>query len=119
MNLSWTQRTPTDVTKLEEHRRAMQDSNYLGPLMRVEDLTPDEVSLINVSFFDRCQRERPEDITQIYDAYVRTLHQWGVMCPHPQPHRLYSGWMKSDGPVPFDESTWYDCGLCKAGVINR
>jgi hypothetical protein len=50
---------------------------------------------------------------------VDTLHQWGVMCPHPQPHRLYDGFRMSDVPLTFDACRWYDCTLCKTAVINR
>ena len=97
----------------------MELEDYLGPLLVLETLGPDEVALVNRSFLERCQRDRVTGIDDIYGAYVSSLHEWGIMCPHPQHRRRYDGWHGSDVPLPFDESPWYDCGLCGTAVINR
>lgn len=107
------------MTRLEAHRRSLEDENRHGPLLRIEDLNADEIALVNSSFLDLCRRRRVSDIKETYAAYVETLHQWGVMCPHPQPQRLYEGRRSSDYPLPFDSYPWYDCLLCGAAVINR
>ncbi len=107
------------MTRLEAHRRLLEEEHRHGPLLRVEDLNPDEIALINASFLDLCRRRRVGDIHQTYSAYVDTLHQWGVMCPHPQPHRLYDGRTPSDFPKDFETSRWFDCTLCGTAVVNR
>ncbi len=106
------------ATRLEEHRRTLEAADGFGPLLRLEELQPDEVALINAVFLRRCQVAGSDvDITKIYEAYVKTLHEWGVMCPHPPVHRLYNGWMKSDVPEP--DCVWFTCILCNCMVINR
>jgi hypothetical protein len=107
------------MTRLERHRKSMGEENRYGPLLRIEDLGADEISLINSSFLDLCRKRRVKDIRETYSAYVDTLHHWGVMCPHPQPHRLYDGRRPSAVPVEFDTSRWFDCTLCGAAVVNR
>lgn len=105
-------------TRLEIHRREFRDNEYRGNLLRIEDLSPDELNIVNSDFLARCQGGGGE-ITQIYAAYIETLHSWGIMCPHPHVHRRYMGWQLSDVPIPFDECSWYSCALCSAAVINR
>jgi len=107
------------MTRLEAHRRVLEDEARHGPLLRIEELTSDEIALINSSFLELCRQRRVRDIHETYTAYVDTLHSWKVMCPHPQPHRLYDGRIRSDFPMTFDASRWYDCALCGASVINR
>lgn len=107
------------MTRLEQHRKSLLEEGRSGPLLKVEDLSPDEIALVNGSFLELCRRRKVADISQTYSAYVDTLHSWGVMCPHPQPHRLYDGWRQAEFPISFDESRWFDCTLCSAAVINR
>lgn len=106
-------------TRLERHRSSFREARCVGPLIQLEELNQDEIALINSEFWERCRRVRTDDIQTIYSIYVATLHEWGIMCPHPQPHRLYEGWYRADTPIPFEESRWFDCMLCNATVINR
>lgn len=106
-------------TRLEAHRREFQQAERRGPLLRIEELTQTEIDLISADFLSRVRGLRPDDLGQIYFAYVDTLHSWGVICPHPQQHRRYDGFHRTDVPLPFEESRWYECGLCSACVINR
>lgn len=105
-------------TRLEEHRRNFRAAKYRGPLLRLDELTIDERSLINTDFIARCAG-CAENLEQIYVMYVETLHSWGVMCPHPDSHRLYEGWQRTDTPVPFEDARWFRCAICAADVINR
>lgn len=89
-----------------------------GPLLRLEELDHSELELVNREFLDRLQG-RAEDIDQIYEAYAQALHSWGIICPHPQQHRMYDGFHKTDVPLKFDESRWFECRLCGTAVINR
>ncbi len=107
------------MTRLEAHRRLLEEEHRHGPLLRIEDLNPDEIALINASFLELLRRRRPADVNGTYAAYVDTLHQWGVMCPHPQPHRRYDGTRVSEYPIAFETSRWYDCSLCGTSVVNR
>jgi hypothetical protein len=110
---------PESRTRLERHRESFALSGGIGELLRVEDLTPDELTIVNRTFFERIREIAAEDLQGIYAAYLLTLHEWGVMCPHPRELRRYDGWRRSDVPVPSTESRWYECGLCQAAVINR
>lgn len=107
------------MTRLEEHRKKLEVEQYLGPLIPLHELTPEEVAIVNRSFLERCRRDRVEGTDGYYGTYVSVLHEWGIMCPHPQHRRLYDGLYASDVPLPFDEARWYHCGLCAAAVINR
>lgn len=106
-------------TRLEVHRREFKLAKFTGPMIRIETLGQDEIALINNEFLERCRLISPENLDQIYSAYVRTLHSWGVICPHPQPHRLYDGFHSTHVPIPFEDSQWYTCRLCETTVINR
>jgi hypothetical protein len=105
-------------TRLEQHRESFTLAGGVGELLRVDDLHDDELAIINRTFFERIREIAPDDLSGIYAAYLQTLHEWGVMCPHPRELRLYDGWRKSDVPLPSTESRWYECGLCRAAVIN-
>lgn len=105
--------------RLKEHRAKLAVANYLGPLLDPEDLSVEEKSLIYSSFMDRIRSDGAENLNQIYTAYLSTLHEWGVMCPHPQLYRMYGGFQRSDSPILPIDSPWFDCGLCMAAVINR
>lgn len=107
------------ATRLEKHRDSLREEGRHGPLLRIDELNPDEITLINGSFLDLCRQRKVADISQTYTAYVDTLHQWGVMCPHPQPHRLYDGNRHSEFPLTFEMSKWFECTLCNTVAINR
>lgn len=107
------------MTRLEARRKQMEEEKVHGPLLRIEELSEDEISIINTSFLELCRRRKVADIQETYIAYVDTLHNWKVMCPHPQPHRLYDGRRMSDTPIDFETSRWFECKLCSASVINR
>jgi len=85
----------------------------------MDELSPEEIEVVNVEFLTRCGAVGVNDLAQIYRAYVETLHMWGIICPHPTPHRLYDGWRRTDVPVSFEESKWFTCRLCVTWVINR
>jgi hypothetical protein len=97
----------------------MEEENVHGPLLRIEELTHEEKAIINADFIELCRNRKASGPEEFYQAYIDTLHRWRVMCPHPQPHRLYDGYRKSDVPFSFDEHRWFDCRLCGAAVINR
>ncbi len=106
-------------TRIEIHRETFVKNDRRGELIRIEQLEPAEIAIVNSSFLEKCRDGQVVDIEQIYQAYAQTLHLWGIMCPHPQSQRLYEGWFKTDAPVRFEESRWFDCKLCGAAVINR
>ena len=99
------------MTRLEEHKVKFELDERRGQLLRIDELTGDELAIINSSFFERIRRVTPETLEEMYQVYLTTLHEWGVMCPHPMERRDY----ENTGP---DDSRWYNCGLCKASVIH-
>ncbi len=99
-------------TRLEAHRDNFVLHGVRGPLLRVTELDGDELNILNSSFFERIRSAEPTSLDEMYAAYVGTLHEWGIMCPHPQEHRSYEG-------ASHAESRWYDCRMCKTSVINR
>lgn len=107
------------VTRLEKHRKDRELNKSAGSLLTVEELTSDELVLVNSDFVNRMKNGVDSSLDEMYATYSKVLHEWGVMCPHPLPYRLYDGQMKFDLPRSFDESRWYDCQLCGAAVINR
>lgn len=86
-----------------------------GPLLRHSDLNPAEQALIKADF----RRRRPVEGMPDHVLYLRVMHSWGVICPHPQESRMYEGLYWSDSGVGFDECPWYVCGVCECIVINR
>lgn len=106
-------------TRLEKHREEFHQGKRLGNLVRLEDLSTDELTLVNSSLLNHMRLSDAEDLDGFYEVYVQTLHDWGIMCPHPLPRRLYDGWRRSEAPTPFNESKWYHCTLCRTSVINR
>lgn len=107
------------MTRIELHRESLELNGRQGPLLRIEDLSSDEITIVNSSFLDLCRNRKVNDIDETYSAYVFTLHTWGIMCPHPQQHRLYDGFKHSDSPIDFESSKWFNCILCSAAVINK
>lgn len=96
------------MTRLEAHKRRFELAERRGPLLRLDELTVDEVALVNATFFERVNKAPPDDLAAMYNIYAEVLHEWGVMCPHPSIRREYSLCGR-----------WYDCGLCKAAVIHH
>jgi len=108
------------LTRLEEHRTAFVFNKGVGPLLRIDQLSHEEIDLVNAEFFAR-MRLRPEgsSFEEMYREYAASLGSWGIMCPHPLGFRLYDGSRDSRSPLPFSESRWYSCRLCSTAVINR
>jgi len=98
---------PTE-TRLETHRRQFVSDGMVGSLLKFEELTLDERTLISRDF------STIPDICRVFgltrdNAGVWIFHSWGVMCPHPGYSRRPS--------ISSDE--WYDCLTCGCIVLNR
>lgn len=104
-------------TRLEEHRKMFKFNEYKGSLLRIEDLSQDERDLVNTEFMNQCKGA--ENIDALYKVYVKVLHSWGIMCPHPQRQRFYDNIGTSDIPISFETSKWFECKACNTSVINR
>lgn len=106
-----------DTARLLSHREAFlgAEESMTGPLLRHPDLTSSEQALIKADFL----RKRPIDGMPDHVLYLRVMHSWGVICPHPQESRMYEGLYWSDSQVKFAECSWYACGICECIVINR
>jgi hypothetical protein len=86
-----------------------------GPLLKHDELVPAEQALLREDFL----RQRVGSDLPDHTLYLGVMHSWGVICPHPQDRRVYEGLYWSDSSVPFDECSWYSCGVCNCIVINR
>jgi hypothetical protein len=53
-----------------------------------------------------------------YEVVSETLNEWGIMCSHPQPQRLYGG--KERAYLPELASVpWFLCESCGCHVLAR
>ena len=107
----------TDARRLVEHRAAFKVRLGKGELLRVEDLTPKEMDVVMKDFYSRVSG-RGLDIWEMMRVWSATLHDWGVMCSHPQQVRDYEGLGRSILPVSRDEARWYRCDACGCSVFN-
>ena len=108
------------TTMIEARRERLEQVGFVGQrLLQIHELNSDDLVVLNNCFLERVKVLSTDDLTSIYGAYTAVLHEFGIMCPHTQSFRLYGGQLRSDSPVPFAESHWFDCQLCGAAVINR
>ena len=105
--------------RLDDHKLTLLEAEYRGPLLSFDELTFEERTRVHNDFMGRVRHNGVDDLWAMWVLYVETLHMWGVMCPHPQPFRLYDGFHQSDLPMSFRDSHWFACRLCQASVINR
>lgn len=104
--------------RLENHRKSFREMG--GPLLRVSDLNPDEISFVAHILAGLIKEPRwwgIDDITIALHLYA--LNSWGIMCPHPENSRLYEGYYQSKSVPPFKECNWFHCQICECLVINR
>lgn len=90
--------------RLELHAQTFASLDMTGPLLRFADLNVDERTAVLLDFMR---------------VGSQAFHVWGVMCPHPPTDRSYEGFWRSEGPVAFEDATWFECSLCRTRVINR
>lgn len=103
-------------SRLELHRINYHHQAGIGvELLRVFDLDKDELRQLNFDVFTEIKQTGAFG-DEYYDAYVKILMSWGVMCPHPQKHRLYSGRQTSD--FSLTNHKWFLCRCCLCHVIN-
>lgn len=98
---------------LEEHRKLFHERKFRGPLVRINDLTPSELNMVNSLFFEKIRKSgrQWEDLTEIYEIYVGILHDWGIMCPHSDSRSVCT--VIATGVQTFT------CAFCKTEVIER
>lgn len=105
--------------RLEQNRERFTLAKHTGPLLAFSELTPTEQGFLTSEFLINSRSITKGDVETLGTCYVQTMHGWGVMCPHPMPHRLYEGKWQTEVHLDFELSPWFDCGLCKTRVINR
>lgn len=76
-------------------------------LRSVVELEPRETSALNDDFFARLRALHEPDLEQIKSAYLDTLVEWHVMCPHPVYDRTF-----------HTNCKWFTCNVCKCPVIG-
>jgi hypothetical protein len=101
-------------TKWDIHIESWKKFKKKGPLIALDDLESNERSWLATKIF---QLFGPLDEQSKYEAYMNVLHEYGIMCPHPQHKRLYGG--TEQLPKPSDQHLWYDCTMCSCTVLNE
>lgn len=109
----------TDQRELVLHRNNFHANRFTGPLLRWSDLSRECQATLTGEFLRNSRAVAGPDFGRnLQRCYAETLHSWGVMCPHPMPHRLYDGFRMSDVALPFGTDPWFLCTLCEARVVN-
>ncbi len=72
-----------------------------GPLLRFQDLTPEERDLISADYLRRASDGGLPGAS----LYLDVMNSWGVMCPHPMESRMYS-------------ASWFMCEVCNCAVVD-
>lgn len=80
-------------------------------LIHIDDIDKSDLSMIAAEVF-----KLAESIEDPYEAYIKVISKYGIMCPHPQNKRLYGGYLKS-ASQRFD-FRWFNCGMCECSVID-
>lgn len=97
-------------TKLDLHRAKYHMSNI--ELLLYYELEEEDRSRISSEFFALIKRSPELDH---YTVFSELLSEWGVMCPHPQDQRLYSGREKM--LMHSDKHRWFFCSCCRTNVM--
>jgi len=98
--------------EFKKHYKRYIKSGGAGPLMKVEDVDEENMSIIAGEIFRLSKL-----VEDPYDAYVQIISKYGIICPHPQRKRLYDGCFRSDTPIA--RYRWYNCEMCQCSVFNE
>lgn len=104
-------RTPT---RLELHRLKYHWSGQTLTPIPFDRLDPEEKGIVARDALTHIYLNRGQNP---YQVYAEVLGNWGVVCPHPQHVRLYSG--QKSSPYPLAGHRWYDCQMCGCSVFNE
>lgn len=98
---------------LEQRKIDFADQKFCGPLITLSDLTPQQMAVINGIFFTKIRGHGNdwENLEQVYSIYVSVLHEYGIMCPHPD------HW--SERRYVATGVRTFTCVLCKSAVLER
>lgn len=104
-------------TRIELHRLkylwSKNQANF-SELITFAELDPASKKLVSDDVFSQIRRNGGEDR---YRVYAEVLASWGIICPHPQHMRLYSG--KVESPFPLASHRWYKCKCCECSCMNE
>lgn len=105
-------RTPT---RIELHRLKYHWLGRKIDLIPFDSLDQEEKKIVAEDVLNKIYLNGSKDH---YRVYAEVLASWGVICPHPQHMRLYSGHVRS----PYNPLTghrWYDCQVCGCSTFNE
>ena len=102
-------------TKFEKHVEDFQNGKGTGNLLAIEDIDPKDMAVVAAKIFVGISDAKDEN--EMYCTYLSVLSAYGIMCPHPQHKRLYSGWLSSKEPLL--DYGWYTCTMCNCSAINE
>jgi len=105
-------RTPT---RIELHRLKHHWLGKRSALIPFHRLDPEEKKLVAEDVLTSIHANGGEDP---YRVYADVLAAWGVVCPHPQHMRRYSGKIRAPY-FPLTDHRWYDCDVCECSIFNE
>lgn len=100
--------------RIQLHRLKFHWLGKKTDMLSFFSLDPDEKKMVAEDILTKLHLNRGKDP---YKVYVETLADWGIVCPHPEHMRLYSGVKKSEYPV-FDHK-WFKCEVCGCSSFNE
>jgi len=100
-------------TRIEIHRLKRHLNGPKSELIPFHDLDDKERVIVSESIFSKIYTSKKDP----YEAYAEVLDDWGIICPHPQHMKLYSGTVAS--LFPLFPHKWYKCQVCDCLCINE
>lgn len=98
---------------LLDHAKSFTGHGYKGPLMTIDMVSSEDMHVINKHVWSLFRKSPGVDIM---DLYLVAFNNLGIMCPHPQMYRLYSG---KRYYYPVATAKWFFCEVCECNVINE
>jgi hypothetical protein len=106
--------SPRTPTRIELHRLKYHWMGKKTDLIPFFRLDPEEKQIVAQDVLTQIYLNGGKDP---YKIYAEVLNRWGIVCPHPQHMRLYSGQLSSE--FPLTGHRWYSCPVCGCTCMNE
>lgn len=101
-------------TRIELHRLRYHWLGKKADLIPFHCLDPEEKKIVAQDVLTHIYLNGGKDP---YRVYAEVFASWGIVCPHPQHMRKYSGTTFSE--FPLSSHRWYNCGVCGCSIFNE
>lgn len=101
-------------TRIELHRLKYHWSGKKTCLLSFDRLDPEEKKIVAQDVLTNIYLNGGKDP---YGVYAEVLGKWGIVCPHPQHMRKYSG--SKSSPFPLSAHRYYTCDVCGCSSFNE